>query len=94
MLQMKKKMTIVGEYKVSNNANITHSWLQHKIFWQYLEFKQNCYFPSAFKGKITGPYPPAVFNTAKSNCEAMGQKLLTIDSQEEEDSLSSLITQE
>ena len=44
-----------------------------------------------FQGKITGPYPEAMFNTAKSNCEALGQKLLTIDSQEEEDSLSSIL---
>ena len=49
---------------------------------------------AAFQGKITGPYHAAVFSEAKSNCEAQGQKLLTIDSQEEENSLSSLVTQE
>ena len=36
-------------------------------------------------GKITGPYGPANFQTAKAACEDLGQKMLTIDSQEEED---------
>ena len=36
-------------------------------------------------GKITGPYGSANFQTAKTVCEDLGQKLLTIDSQEEED---------
>ena len=35
-------------------------------------------------GKITGPYPVANWATAKANCEALGQKLMTIDSQEED----------
>ena len=49
---------------------------------------------AAFQGRITGPYPTAVFNTAKSNCKDLGQKLLTIDSQEEEDSLNSILTED
>ena len=49
---------------------------------------------TAFQGRVTGPYPAAVFSEAKSNCETLGQKLLTIDSQEEENSLSSLIAEE
>ena len=36
-------------------------------------------------GKNTGPYGPANFQTAKAACEDLGQKLLTIDSREEED---------
>ena len=40
---------------------------------------------SAFMGKITGPYNAAVWALAKTNCEARGQRLMTIDSQEEDD---------
>ena len=40
---------------------------------------------SAFIGKYTGPYGPSDWHTAKSQCEAMRQKLMTIDSPEEED---------
>ena len=35
-------------------------------------------------GKITGPYPAANWATAKANCQTLGQKLMTIDSQEED----------
>ena len=38
-------------------------------------------------GKITGPYGPANFQTAKAACESLGQKLLTIDSEEEQNFL-------
>ena len=44
---------------------------------------------AAFMGKITGPYGPANFQTAKAACEDLGQKLLTIHSQEEEDHVHS-----
>ena len=40
---------------------------------------------SAFMGKYTGPHGPSDWYTAKSHCEALGQKLMTIDSPEEED---------
>ena len=40
---------------------------------------------AAFMGNTTGPYGPANFQTAKVACDDLGQKLLTIDSQEEED---------
>ena len=39
---------------------------------------------SAFMGKITGPYGPSTWSAAKSFCEARGQRIMTIDSQEEE----------
>ena len=39
---------------------------------------------SAFMGMITGPYGPSTWTAAKSFCEARGQRIMTIDSQEEE----------
>ena len=42
-------------------------------------------FFAAFSGKITGPHPSANWTTAKARCEALGQKMMTIDSQEEND---------
>ena len=36
-------------------------------------------------GKVTGPYPSAHWSAAKANCEARGQRLMTIDSQDEDD---------
>ena len=36
-------------------------------------------------GKITGPYGPLDWHGAKAYCEELGQKILSIDSQEEED---------
>ena len=38
-------------------------------------------------GKITGPYNETVWALAKANCESRGQRLMTIDSQEEDDSV-------
>ena len=35
-------------------------------------------------GKITGPYGPSTWYQANDTCEQQGLKLLTIDSQEEE----------
>ena len=35
-------------------------------------------------GKITGPYGPSDWNSAKAFCEELGQTLMTIDSEEEE----------
>ena len=43
------------------------------------------FFFAAFRGTITGPYPSANWTTAKQNCEALGQKMMTIDSPEEND---------
>ena len=40
---------------------------------------------SAFMGQITGPYNETVWALAKANCEARGQRLMTIDSLEEDD---------
>ena len=40
---------------------------------------------SAFMGKITGPYGPSSWTAAKSFCEARGQRIMTIGSQEEEE---------
>ena len=38
-----------------------------------------------FIGRYTGPYGPMNWKPAKEHCESLGQKLMTIDSQEEED---------
>ena len=43
----------------------------------------------AVMGKYTGPYGPSTWQTAKEHCESLGQKLMTIDSQEEEDHVQS-----
>ena len=42
-------------------------------------------------GKITGPYPASNWARAKKNCEALGQKLMTIDSQEEDDYVNQIL---
>ena len=42
-------------------------------------------------GKITGPYPSANWATAKENCESLGQKLMAIDSEEEDDYVSEIL---
>ena len=42
-------------------------------------------FIVAHMGKIFGPFGPSNWHAAKSTCEGQGRKLLTIDSQEEED---------
>ena len=42
-------------------------------------------FVAAHIGKIFGPFGPSNWHTAKSTCEGQGRKLLTIDSQDEED---------
>ena len=39
-------------------------------------------------GRITGSYSAANWATAKANCETLGQKLMTIDSQEEDESFT------
>ena len=39
----------------------------------------------AVMGKITGSYGPSTWSAAKSFCEARGRRIMTIDSQEEED---------
>ena len=39
-------------------------------------------------GKLFGPFGPSNWQSAKSTCEGQGLKLLTIDSQEEEDSFT------
>ena len=46
---------------------------------------------AAFMGRITGPYGPSDWRTAKAHCESLGQKILTIDSPEEEDDVTSVL---
>ena len=41
-------------------------------------------------GKLFGPFGPSTWKSAKSTCEGQGRKLLTIDSQEEEDSFAAV----
>ena len=65
--------------KTSTPLVIKKSW----IFLSHFSLKSI----AAFMGKITGPYGPANFQTAKAACEDLGQKLLTIDSREEENFL-------
>ena len=45
----------------------------------------------AHVGKLTGPFGWSNWETAKRTCEELGQKLLTIDSQEEENIVASNI---
>ena len=52
------------------------------------------FLPSADMGAKTGPHGPLDWNAAKTYCEDLGQKLMTIDSQEEEDYLDSDLTAE
>ena len=57
-------------------------------FPDFIEFPfhlvKNSIVLSAFMGRVTGPYPSTDWSAAKTNCEARGQRLMTIDSQEEE----------
>ena len=45
----------------------------------------------AFTGRYTGLYGPLDWYSAKAHCEALGQKLMTIDSQDEEDHVQSTL---
>ena len=45
----------------------------------------NFSFLAAHMGNVFGPFGPSNWHAAKSSCEGQGRKLLTIDSQEEED---------
>ena len=40
---------------------------------------------AASSGKYTGPYGPANWSNAKSFCETRGQRIMTIDSADEEE---------
>ena len=40
---------------------------------------------------VTGPFGPTSWDAASATCEAQGQKLLSVDSEEEEDALKLLI---
>ena len=55
-------------------------------------FSHNILFViSAHRGNITGPFSDLSWTQARDYCEQQGLKLLTIDSQEEEDYVSGTI---
>ena len=49
------------------------------------------YLFAAFIGQYTGPYGPLDWYSAKAHCESLGQKLMTIDSQEEENHVRNVL---
>ena len=51
----------------------------------WFAFESNTFlFVVGFMGRVTGPYGPSNWTTAKADCESKGLRLMTIDSQEEE----------
>ena len=59
-------------------------WWRASIFHLFLDFP-------AFIGRYTGPHGPSTFPTAQAHCQSIGQKLMTIDSPEEENHLTSVL---
>ena len=56
------------------------------------EIKINVFFGlTVFIGRYTGPHGPSNFPTAQAHCGSLGQKLMTIDSPEEEDHVTSVL---
>ena len=49
-------------------------------------------FFTGFAGRVTGSYSAANWATAKANCEALGQRLMTIDSQKEDESFTTTLS--
>ena len=57
-----------------------------------LQAMQICIFSIlGVMGRVTGPHGPSDWETAKAACESKGLKLMTIDSQEEENYVNDVL---